>query len=163
MATLSDGTRVRIPAGVTNGSRIRVPGKGQPGSEGGPPGDLYVKVQVKPHPIFETGKAGDLTVRVPVTYAEAALGAKVQVPTLERPVTVKVPAGTPNGKVLRVKGRGAPRRGGGTGDLLVRIEVEVPQRLSRKEKEALEQFAQIHDASPRAQLERYMQTDAEAS
>ena len=163
MATLSDGTKVRIPAGVTNGSRIRVPGKGQSGSEGGPPGDLYVKVQVKPHPIFEMGKAGDLTVRVPVTYPEAALGAKVQVPTLDRPVTVKVPAGTPNGKVLRVKGRGAPRRGGGTGDLLVRIEVEVPQRLSRKEKEALERFAETHDASPRALLERYMRTDAEAS
>jgi molecular chaperone DnaJ len=163
MASLSDGTKVRIPAGVTNGARIRVPGKGRSGSDGGAAGDLYVKVKVEPHPIFEMGKRGDLTVRVPVTYAEAALGAKVQVPTLDRPVTLKVPAGTPNGKTLRVKGRGAPRRGGGSGDLLARIEVEVPQKLNRKEKEALEHFAEVHDASPRRDLERFMRSDAEAS
>jgi molecular chaperone DnaJ len=163
MASLSDGTKVRIPAGVTDGARIRVPGKGRPGSDDGPPGDLYVKVKVKQHPIFEMVKGGDLKVRLPVTYPEAALGAKVQVPTLDRPVTVKVPAGTPNGKTLRVNGGGAPRRGGGTGDLLVTIEVEVPNKLSRKEKEALERFDEVHDASPRAHLERYLRTDAEAS
>ena len=163
MATLSDGTKVRIPAGVTNGARIRVPGKGRDGADGGQAGDLYVRVKVEPHPIFEMGKAGDLTVRVPVTYAEAALGAKVQVPTLDRPVTVKIPAGTPSGKTFRVKGRGAPRRGGGTGDLLAKIEVEVPRKLNRKEKEALEQYAAIQDASPRSHLERYMTPNAEAS
>jgi molecular chaperone DnaJ len=162
-ATLTDGTKVRIPAGVSNGARIRVPGKGRAGSDGGQSGDLYVKVTVGTHPIFEMGKGGDLTVHVPVSYTEAALGAKVQVPTLDRPVTVKIPAGTPNGKTFRVKGRGAPRRGGGTGDLLAKIEIEVPRKLNRKEKEALEHFAEVHDASPRAHLERYMRTDAEAS
>ena len=140
-----------------------MPGKGRPGSDGGQPGDLYVRVTVEDPSIFEMGKGGDLTVHVPVSYAEAALGAKVQVPTLDRPVTVKIPAGTPNGKTFRVKGRGAPRRGGGTGDLLAKVEVEVPRKLNRKEKEALERFAEVHDASPRVHLERYMRTDAEAS
>ncbi|MGH2756033.1 MAG: DnaJ C-terminal domain-containing protein [Actinomycetota bacterium] len=163
MVTLNDGTKVRIPAGVANGARIRVPGKGRAGSDGGPAGDLYVRVTVEPHPIFEMGKSGDLTVHVPVTFTEAALGAKVQVPTLDRPVTVKIPPGTPNGKLLRVKGRGAARRGGGDGDLLVKVEVEVPRRLSRKEKDALERFAEIHDASPRTHLGKYMRTQAEAS
>jgi molecular chaperone DnaJ len=159
MATLTDGTKVRIPAGVNNGARIKVPGKGREGADGGPPGDLYVRVSVAPHPIFELGKGGDLTVHVPVTYAEAALGAKVQVPTLGRPVTVKIPAGTPNGKTLRVKGRGAPRRNGGHGDLLARIEVVVPEKLNRKEKEALERFAEVHDASPREHLQKYMNAE----
>ena len=153
---LSNGARVRIPPGVRDGSRIKVAGKGGPGSGGAPPGDLYVKVSVAPHPVFEMGKDGNLTVKVPVSFPEAAMGAKVTVPSLGAPVTVKVPPGTEHGKVLRVKGKGAPRAGGGTGDLLVRIEVAVPQKLSRHEKEALEKFAEVHKVSPRDHLAAYI-------
>lgn len=151
------GAKVRIPAGVRDGARIKVAGKGGPvPAPGGAPGDLYVVVDVEAHPIFEQGSNGDLKVRVPVTFSEAALGAKVTVPTLESPVTVKVPAGTNHGKTLRVRGKGGPRPRGGKGDLLVSIEVEVPQRLTRRERELLEQLAEAHKASPRAHLDGYI-------
>lgn len=160
---LSDGTKVRIPAGVKDGSRIRVTGKGEAGS-GGDAGDMYVRVKVTPHPIFSMGKKpGDLSIEVPVTYPEAALGAKVEVPTLDGSVTVKVPAGTPNGKTLRVKGRGASTRTGARGDLLVTVVIQVPNKLSRKEKDLLEQFAEMHGKSPRAHLAEYMGSPARAS
>ncbi|HEX2195425.1 MAG TPA: DnaJ C-terminal domain-containing protein [Actinomycetota bacterium] len=151
---LASGTKVRIPPAVTDGQRIRVPGKGAAGPQGGEPGDLYVNVKVRPHPLFAQGSDGDLVVEVPVTFPEAALGANVVVPTLDGQVTVKVPPGTQNGKTLRVRGKGGPRPRGGQGDLLVKIAVEVPRKLSRKEREALERFAEVHDASPRAHLER---------
>jgi molecular chaperone DnaJ len=106
--------------------------------------------------VFGSGKNGDLTVQLPVTIAEAALGAKVEVPTMEEPVTLKIPAGTNSGRILRVRGRGGDRPGGGRGDLLVTIKVEVPKKLSRKEKELLEQFAEVHKKSPRAHLDPYM-------
>lgn len=157
--TLANGSKLRIPAGVGDGARIRVAGKGGPGTNGGPPGDLYVRVSVTPHPIFKMGKDGDLTLAVPVTYPEATLGAKVTVPTLGAPVTVKIPPGTEHGKVLRVKGKGAPRRGGGTGDLLVKIELAVPQKLSRSEKAALEQYAEVHKASPRDHLAAFIESE----
>jgi molecular chaperone DnaJ len=152
MLTLASGTKVRVPPGVRDGARIKVRGQGQPASRGGESGDLYVKVRVKPHPVFQQGGNGDVVVNVPLTYPEAALGANVEVPTLDGTVTVKVPAGTENGKTLRVKGRGAPRAKGGSGDLLARMSVEVPKKLSRKEREALERFAEMHDASPRKAL-----------
>jgi molecular chaperone DnaJ len=152
MLTLMSGTKVRIPPGVRDGARIRVRGQGQPGPRGGEPGDLFVRVHVKPHPVFQQGGNGDLIVNVPLTYPEAALGANIEVPTLDGTVTVKVPAGTQNGKVLRVKGRGAPRAKGGAGDLLAKVSVEVPQKLSRKEREALERFDELHSASPRSAL-----------
>jgi molecular chaperone DnaJ len=155
--TLGDGTKVRIPAGVGDGARIRVAGKGRAAPGDGPRGDAYVRVHVKDHPVFRRGKRGDLHVSVPVTFTEAALGAKVEVPTLDGSVVVKVPAGTPNGKVLRVKGRGAPRPRGGSGDLLVHVEVVVPQKLSKQEREILERFAEVHKESPRAHLERFLQ------
>ena len=132
--TLENGARVRIPPGVGDGARIKVAGKGRPGLQGAPAGDLYVRVHVSPHPIFGRGKNGNLELIAPV----------------------KVPSGTPSGKVLRVKGRGAPRPRGGHGDLLVTIEVQVPQKLSRKEKALLEEFAALHDESPRDHLKRYM-------
>jgi len=154
--TLENGSRVRVPPGVGDGARIRVAGKGGRGVQGGPAGDLYVRVHATPHPIFGRGKNGNLEISVPVTFTEAALGTKAEVPTLEGSVTVKVPSGTPSGKVLRVKGRGAPRPRGGNGDLLVTIEVQVPQKLSRKEKALLEEFAAMHDESPREHLKRYM-------
>ena len=150
--TLASGTKVRIPPGVRDGARIRVRGQGQPGPRGGEAGDLFVRVQVRSHSVFQQGGNGDLIVNVPLKFTEAALGANVEVPTLDGTVTVKVPAGTQNGKVLRVRGRGAPRPKGGQGDLLAKVSVEVPQKLSRKEKEALEKFAELHSASPRQAL-----------
>jgi molecular chaperone DnaJ len=157
--SLSQGGRVRIPPGIGDGGRVRVPGKGGEGRRGAPPGNLYVRVRVKPHPIFERGPEGQLMVRVPVSITEAALGTKVEVPTLDGSVTVKIPAGTPNGKTLRVRGRGAPRPKGGKGDLLAKVEVEVPQKLSKQERELLEKFADVHKASPRGHLENYLDSE----
>lgn len=145
--------QVRIPAGVDDGQRIRLKGKGSPGERGGPAGDLIVLVHVQPHPIF--GRSGaNLTLTVPVTFPEAALGAKVAVPTLDgHTVTVKLPAGTTNGRVLRVRGKGAARRDGSKGDLLVTVEVAVPNKLSGKAKEALEAYREATaDDDPRAHL-----------
>jgi molecular chaperone DnaJ len=148
-----NGTKVRIPPGVKNGARIKAAGRGEPGPNGGPAGDLYVVVQVRPHPYFAQGTNGDLVVHVPVTIAEAALGTKVTVPTLDGQVTLKVPAGTRHGKTLRARGKGAPRPSGGHGDLLAKIEVEVPQKLSKEEKDLLEKFAEVHKGNPRAHLD----------
>ncbi len=146
--------QVRIPAGVTDGQRIRIKGKGGAGENQGAPGDLYVLVRVRPHPVF--GRKGrNLTVSVPVTFAEATLGATVDVPTLDgAPVHVKIPAGTPSGRTFRVRGRGATGgRDGGKGDLLVTVEVAVPKTLSDQAKATLQQFAeQTAGADPRAAL-----------
>jgi molecular chaperone DnaJ len=161
--TLPAGGKARIPAGVTDGQRIRVPGKGGVGANKAPAGDLYVKVHVQPHPVFRLERNGNLTVTLPLTFTEAALGAKVEVPTLDAPVTLKIPPGTPNGKTLRVKGKGAPKPRGGHGDLLVKVEVQVPQKLSRKEKQLLEEFAQAHEENPRTHLEDYVKRNARAS
>ncbi|MQA99329.1 MAG: DnaJ domain-containing protein [Actinobacteria bacterium] len=150
------GSKVKIPAGVRDGARIRVPGKGEPGGRGAPAGDLYVRVRVEDHPVFDLGGNGRLLVTVPITFTEAALGANVTVPTLNGPVTVKIPAGTPTGKTFKVKGKGAPRPKGGNGDLLVTVHVEVPRRLSKREKQLLEEFAQLHDTSPREHLEAHI-------
>jgi molecular chaperone DnaJ len=156
---LQQGTKVRIPPAVADGARIKVASRGGAGSNGGPAGDLYVRVKVQPHPIFTMGPNGNLTVRLPLSFPEAALGAKIAVPTLETPVTVKIPAGTPHGKVLRVRGKGAPKRNGGRGDLLVKVELEVPAKLSKKEREALERFTEVHTANPREFMEEYMHTE----
>jgi molecular chaperone DnaJ len=160
MLTLNQGTKVRVPPGVGDGARIKVAGRGEPAPNGGPPGDLYVRVHVAPHPGFGLAKNGDLTLTLPVTFTEAALGARVQVPTLDGSVTVKVPPGSKSGKVLRVKGRGVVRPRGGAGDLLVKLDVEVPKKLSRKEKDILEQFAAAHRESPRKHLDSYLETGA---
>jgi molecular chaperone DnaJ len=145
--------QVRIPAGVADGQRIRLKGKGSPGERGGPPGDLIVLVHVRPHPLF--GRAdSNLTLTVPVSFPEAALGAEVKVPTLDgKTVTLKLQPGTTSGRVLRVRGKGAPRRDGSRGDLLVTIEVAVPKSVSDKAKEALEAYrAATADENPRAHL-----------
>jgi len=133
--------QVRIPAGVTDGQRIRIKGKGGSGENGGAPGDLYVLVHVRPHPVF--GRKGDhLTVDVPVTFAEASLGAEIEVPTLQgQRVRLRVPAGTPNGRTFRVRGRGVARANGERGDLLVTVEVAVPASLSDAARRALEEYA----------------------
>lgn len=149
-----EGTPVttRIPAGVRDGQRIRLRGKGRPGSAGAPAGDLVVTVKVAPHPVFSLD-GDDLRITVPVTFAEAALGAQVDVPTLDgSTVRLKVPAGTPAGRTLRVRGRGV-RRAEGAGDLLVTVQVAVPSHLSAKAKAAVEEFAAATaDADPRADL-----------
>jgi molecular chaperone DnaJ len=130
--------KVRIPAGVEDGQRIRIKGRGAAGRGGGPPGDLYVIVHADHHPVF--GRRGkDLTVTVPVTFPEATLGAKVAVPTLDGPVTVKVPAGSKSGKTLRVRRRGVPASSG-VGDLLVTVEVAVPDHLSDEARKSVEEL-----------------------
>ena len=136
--------KVRIPPGVENGQRIRVPGKGDVGRFGGPAGDLYVVVHIAPHPVF-TQKGKDLTVKVPITFAEAALGTTVSVPTLNgKPVTVKVPAGTRSGRVFRVAGQGV-QAAGKKGDLLVTFDVDVPAKLSSDERRAVEALAKASE------------------
>jgi molecular chaperone DnaJ len=143
--------KVRIPAGVTDGQRIRLKGRGGPGRHGGPNGDLYVITRVEPHPLFGR-RDSDITITVPITFAEAALGAEVKVPTLDGPpVTIKVPPGTRSGRTFRVKGRGVPKNKG-AGDLLVTVEVAVPARLSGDERKAVEALAAATSESPRAHL-----------
>jgi molecular chaperone DnaJ len=141
--------QVKVPAGAKDGTRIRLKGKGEPGRGGGPPGDLFVVVQVDPSPIYER-RGADLVLDVPVTYPEAALGATVQIPTPEGPVALKIPSGSESGKLLRVKGRGAPKlNGGGRGDLLARLKVTVPQKLTKAEKEALQSYQEVLKEQPR--------------
>ena len=145
--------QVRIPAGVTDGQKIRIKGKGGAGENGGAPGDLYVLVHVRPHKLF--GRKGDnITLTVPVTFTEAALGADISVPTLSgQRVTLKIGPGTPNGRTFRVRGKGVHKADGSTGDLLVTVEVQVPNALNDTAKEALESFAAaVGDADPRASL-----------
>ena len=143
--------KVRVPAGVDDGQRIRVKGHGAAGAGGGPPGDLYVVVHVRKHPIF-VRRGAHLTVRVPVTFAEATLGAEIKVPTLEEPVTVRIPSGTPSGKVLRVRGRGIPTGASGRGDLLVSIDVHVPGELTAEERASVEALAAAFTGDPRSAL-----------
>jgi molecular chaperone DnaJ len=144
--------KVRIPPGVDDGQRIRLKGRGGPGRNGGPPGDLYVIAHVEPDPVF--GRRGrDLTITVPVLFSEAALGTKLTVPTLDGDqVTLKIPEGTPSGKVFRVKGRGVKTKKS-TGDLLVTVEITVPRKLSRQQREAVEAFAAATSESPREHLQ----------
>lgn len=135
--------KVKIPAGVDNGSRLRVSGEGEAGAKGGPSGDLYVYLYVKPHKFFERDGTTVLC-EVPINIVQATLGADIKVPTLDGQVTMKVPEGTQPGKVLRIKGKGVPSlRGGSRGDQLVRIKVVVPTKLSDKQKDALRKFADI--------------------
>jgi molecular chaperone DnaJ len=142
--------KVRIAPGVADGARIRVKGRGEPGRNGGPAGDLYVTVSVAKHPLF--GRRGkDLTITVPVTFAEAALGAEVTVPTLDKPVTLKIPAGTKSGKTFRVRGHGVSS-GGQRGDLLVSVEIDVPTELSEEERKAIESYGAATTTSPRRHL-----------
>lgn len=145
--------QVRIPAGVDDGQRIRVKGKGSPGENGGSPGDLYVLVHVAPHPIFGR-KGNDLTVTVPVTFPEAALGAEIEVPTLAGPnVKLRLAAGTPNGRVLRVRGKGVAKAHSQPGDLLVSVEVQVPDKLTPAARDALQAYQRaVDEVSPRIKL-----------
>jgi molecular chaperone DnaJ len=143
---------VKIPAGVKDGTQIRLKGKGEAGVGGGPPGDLIVKTRVAASPLFER-KGSDLVIEVPVTYAEAALGATVEVPTPDGRVALKIPAGSQDGKLLRVRGQGAPKlNGGGKGDLLARLRVVVPKKLTKAEREAIEALQKVSRDNPREKV-----------
>jgi molecular chaperone DnaJ len=142
LQTPNGTAKVRIPAGVADGKKIKVRGKGEPSPNGGPAGDLVLTVHVRPHPVFER-EGKNIRVKLPVTITEAALGATVEVPTLDgKSVKLKVQAGTPSGRVLRVKGRGVPLKSG-TGDLLAEVQVVVPAHLSKEQKDALEKYREV--------------------
>jgi molecular chaperone DnaJ len=136
--------KVRIPAGVEDGQRIRVKGRG---------GDLYVTVRVGNHPVFGR-RARNLTLTAPITFPEATLGSTVRVPTLDEPVTLRIPPGTSSGRTFRVKGRGVPSHGrSAAGDLLVTVEVTVPKQLTDEQRAAIEEYARLSGDEPRAHLE----------
>ena len=142
----------RVPAGVNDGAKIRVKGKGAPGEAG--PGDLFILLHVKPHPVFSR-KAENILLTLPVTFVEATLGADIKVPTLDgEEVTVRIAPGTPNGRTLRVKGRGI-KKGAITGDLLATIDVQVPQKIDSEASAALKKFAEV-TASHDVRLEMKM-------
>jgi molecular chaperone DnaJ len=150
VTTQTRAITVRIPAGVKDGQRIRLAGKGAPGRRGGPAGDLFVVVHVSEHSLF--GRKGqDLTLTVPITFAEAALGGTVTVPTLDGSVSLKVPAGTGSGRTLRVRGRGVPGKDK-AGDLLVTLDVAVPVRLTPAQRKVIENLAEEMDEDPRPQI-----------
>jgi molecular chaperone DnaJ len=150
--TKSRRLTVRIPPGVSDGQKIRLAGRGEPGVRGGPAGNLYVLVRVRPDQLF--GRSGDnLTLTVPITFPEAVLGTDLRVPTLDGPVTLRVPPGTPSGRTLRVRGKGVPHRDSSAGDLLVTVEVVVPGQLSKEARAALEAFAEATGPAPRLPLE----------
>jgi len=131
---------VKVPAGVDTGDRIRLAGEGEAGEHGGPPGDLYVQMQVKTHPIFERDDS-HLYCEVPIPITTAALGGEMEVPTLEGKVKLKIPAGTQTAKMFRMRGKGVkPVRGGALGDLICRVVVETPVNLNDSQQELLRQF-----------------------
>jgi molecular chaperone DnaJ len=143
---------VRFPAGVADGQRIRLSGRGEPGERGGPAGDLYVQVKVRPDDLF--GRSGDdLTLTVPITFAEAVLGTDLRVPTMDTPVTLRVPPGTPSGRKLRARGKGVLRRNGEAGDLIVTVEVQVPAGVTDEARDALEQLAKLTPPAERQRID----------
>ena len=144
----TDRINVKIPAGIEDGKRIRVRGQGEPNPAGGAPGDILITVRVAPHPHF-TRHDHNLIVRVPVTLAEAALGAKIDVPSPQGTVTLTVPPGTSSGTKLRVKGHGVPRRDGPAGDLLAELAIVLPKKLTDAEQEQVRLLDQNHPLKPR--------------
>ncbi len=145
---------VRVPAGVDTGSRVRVPGKGNAGINGGSPGDLYIMTEVEPHPLFQR-KGDNVYVKVPVTFTEAALGAKVEVPTIDGPTTIKIPPASQSGQLLRLRGKGVPSlRGDLRGDQFVEVQVVVPRIADERSKEILREFAKLNPEDPRRDLKK---------
>jgi molecular chaperone DnaJ len=146
---------VRIPPGVDTGSRVRVPGKGNAGVHGGPPGDLYIVTEVEQHPVYER-KGDNFYVKLPVTITEAALGAKVEVPTIDGPSTIRIPPGTQSGQKLRLRGKGAPSLRDSTGEVrgdeFVEVQVMVPHVADERTKEILRELARLNPDNPRKDL-----------
>ena len=140
--------QVKIPPGVTDGTRIRLSGKGGTGMGGGPAGDLYLRVHIKPHARFRV-EGHDLVVEVPVTPWEAALGATVEVPVMDGTVNLKIPAGSQSGQRLRLRGKGLPKKGSQKGDLFVRLKVAVPKDLNKREEELFSEMAKVSTFDPR--------------
>jgi DnaJ-class molecular chaperone len=141
---------VSIPAGVDTGSRVRLKGKGQAGLRGGPPGDLYIETHVTPDPVFRR-EGPHLKVKVPVTFPEAVLGARIEVPTLSGGAVLKVPPGTSSGQIFRLRERGMPAlRGGPAGDLLVEVTVTAPSMVDERSKELLKEFQRLNPENPRS-------------
>jgi len=144
--------KVKIPPGVDTGSRIRLAGMGEPGKNGGPPGDLYVTTRVQPHSLFER-KGDNIHCTIPITITEASLGARVQVPTVEGTATMVIPPGTSSGQVFRLKEKGVPHlKGGGRGDEYVTVKVVVPQNLDERSQQLLREFARLNPMDPRRDL-----------
>jgi curved DNA-binding protein len=141
--------RARIPKGAIDGQRLRLRGKGGAGMNGGPPGDIYLQIVVEPHPLFKT-RGHDLDIEVPLTPWEAALGAQIEVPTLEGRVTMKVPPGSKSGQKLRLAGKGLPKPGGGAGDLYAVLDIVVPGTLTEREKKLYEELRAASRFNPRA-------------
>ena len=163
--------RVNIPAGVKEGSRIRLPGKGEPGHNGGPPGDLYVITHVAPSPVFKR-KGDNLEVEVPLTIPEALSGAEVQVPTLRGSKTLRVKPGTAHGTVQRLRGEGPPKPGGGSskggsaaarGDIHYRFTIDVPEALSKEQQRAVDELSKTMNGNPRARLFEQAATGAKSA
>jgi DnaJ-class molecular chaperone len=144
---------VKIPAGVREGARVRVANQGVPGDNGGPNGDLFLKIHIAPHP-FWSREGDNLKCEIPITFAEAALGATIDVPTVNGEVKMKIPAGTQSGQTFRLSGRGVPHhKGGGAGDQLVKVKVAVPKNLGPKEEELIREFARLRDQNVRLNLQ----------
>lgn len=146
---------VRIPPGVDTGSRVRVPGKGNAGTNGGPPGDLYIVTDIEAHPFFER-KGDNIYVKVPITVAEAALGTKVEVPTIDGPTTIRIPPATQSGQKLRIRGKGTPSlRANQRGDQFVEVEIKVPRIADERSKEILRELERLNPEDPRSELKKY--------
>lgn len=144
----TQNVQVKIPPGVTDGTRIRLAGKGGEGMGGGPPGDLYLRVKLEPHPRFRAN-GHDLEVDVQIAPWEAALGATVEVPVMNGTVNLKIPSGTQSGQKLRLRGKGLPRNGDGPGDLFARVKIVVPKELNAREKELFSKLAEESSFNPR--------------
>ena len=144
---------VTIPAGVRHGSVIRLAGQGEAGLGGAPAGDLFLHVRIRPHQRFEISGDDDIEVEVPLAPWEAALGAKISVPTLDGTVEMKIPAGTQGGKRLRLRGRGLSKRGGGKGDEYVRVKIVIPPELSEAQKQLFERLAAESHFDPRKSMD----------
>lgn len=157
----SSKLEVKVPAGIDNGMQLCLRGEGEPGEGGGPPGDLYVDVRVKSHPLFERdGK--HLTCEVPITFAQAALGTELDIPILTGKHHIAVPAGTQPGEILRLRGQGMPDvQGGPRGDLHVQFDVEVPKKLSKKQEELLRQLAELDDKQVSAHRKSFFESVTE--
>jgi DnaJ-class molecular chaperone len=141
--------QVKIPAGVDQGSKVRLTGKGEPSPNHGPAGDLYIEIKVRPHPYF-TRIGDDIHLHVPISLEEAVHGAKIDIPTIDGKLKMKIPAGTQGGQKFRLKGKGVPHRAGsGVGDQMVIADIHLPKNLDKETKRMIEDLAKDHPYHPR--------------